>query len=109
MKRSGFGLAVCLLFILAFVVYLVVTPVPVRLGGIELAPGVFAYPMRQQETLADPDGVWMHYVVNNNTKKFHYPDCKSVEAISPQNREEYNGIRELLLDLGFSPCGVCHP
>ena len=49
------------------------------------------------------------YVLNNNTKKFHYPDCGSVKTIKDKNREEYTGTREELIGRGYSPCGRCHP
>lgn len=49
------------------------------------------------------------YVVNTNTYKFHYPDCASADDISPQNRWDYFGTRQALIDSGYSPCGRCHP
>lgn len=49
------------------------------------------------------------YVLNTNTMKFHYPTCSSVGKIKDKNRSEYNGTRDVLLSLGYSPCGNCHP
>ena len=49
------------------------------------------------------------YVLNNNTGRFHYPDCSSVANIAPQNYEEYFGDREDLLNRGFEPCKFCKP
>lgn len=49
------------------------------------------------------------YVLNTNTMKFHYPDCKSVKDIKDKNREDYHGTKEKLIDRGFSPCGRCKP
>lgn len=49
------------------------------------------------------------YILNTNTCKFHYPDCKSVSKISDHNRKEYSGKRDKLIDSGYSPCGNCHP
>lgn len=49
------------------------------------------------------------YVLNNNSFKFHYPDCRSVKKISPNNIEYYVGTRENLLSRGYSPCGICKP
>lgn len=49
------------------------------------------------------------YVLNNNTRKFHYPDCTSVADIAPKNYEEFSGSRDVLIDMGFSPCKRCNP
>ena len=49
------------------------------------------------------------YILNTNTKKFHLPDCGSVEKIKEGNRQEYAGDRETLLARGYSPCGSCKP
>lgn len=49
------------------------------------------------------------YVLNKNTKKFHYPSCSSVGTIKPKNREEYSGTRDELIKRGYDPCGRCHP
>ncbi len=49
------------------------------------------------------------YVLNTNTKKFHYPSCSSAKKISDKNRDEFTGSRDELLSRGYEPCGVCHP
>ena len=49
------------------------------------------------------------YILNTNSKKFHYPTCSSAEAISEKNRGEYTGDREDLIAQGYSPCGRCDP
>ena len=49
------------------------------------------------------------YVLNNNSKKFHFPSCSSVEQMKEENREEYTGSRETLIQRGYSPCGNCNP
>ena len=49
------------------------------------------------------------YVLNTNTKKFHNPDCSSVTDMENDNREEYSGSRDDLIDRGHSPCGRCKP
>lgn len=53
--------------------------------------------------------VGTEYVLNTNTKKFHYPDCKSVKSIKQENFGTFTGARETLLDQGYSPCGNCKP
>ena len=49
------------------------------------------------------------YVLNSNTKKFHFPDCKSVNTISPKNRRDFEGSREDVLAMGYVPCKRCKP
>lgn len=50
------------------------------------------------------------YVLNRNTGKFHYPDCKSVtEQMKESNKVFITCSRDLLLALGYKPCGNCHP
>lgn len=49
------------------------------------------------------------YIVNRNTRKFHRPDCASVEDIREGNRKKYTGSRERLIEQGFEPCGRCKP
>ena len=50
-----------------------------------------------------------NYVLNTNTKKFHYPSCSSANKISAKNRSEAYCSREELIAQGYSPCGNCHP
>lgn len=49
------------------------------------------------------------YVLNNNTMKFHKPNCPSVSKIKEGNREDRNCKREELINAGYAPCGNCHP
>lgn len=49
------------------------------------------------------------YILNTNTKKFHYPDCGSVGKMSAKNKQEYTGTREEVLGMGYSPCQRCNP
>ena len=56
----------------------------------------------QQQTLAT-------YVLNTNTKKFHYPSCKSVKKIAPQNYATSNSTRDELIAQDYQPCGNCKP
>ena len=49
------------------------------------------------------------YVLNTNTRKFHYPNCDSVDRIKPKNRKEYNGTREEVIEMGYEPCKRCNP
>lgn len=49
------------------------------------------------------------YVVNKNTGKFHRPDCSGVADIKAQNKKEYSGSRDDLIEQGYEPCGRCKP
>ena len=49
------------------------------------------------------------YVVNTSTKKFHLPNCRDVDKISPENYWAYEGTKDDLINQGYSPCGHCHP
>ena len=49
------------------------------------------------------------YVLNTNTWRFHYPDCDSVQEMSPKNRVPVNADREELIREGYQPCGNCKP
>lgn len=49
------------------------------------------------------------YVLNTNTKKFHYPSCGSVKKMKDKNKREYTGTRDEVIAMGYDPCGNCHP
>lgn len=49
------------------------------------------------------------YILNTNTMKFHEPDCASVRDTKPQNKKEYTGTRQWLIDNRYAPCGACKP
>lgn len=49
------------------------------------------------------------YVLNTNTKKFHLPSCGSAQMIQKENREDFTGDRQKLIDDGYEPCGSCKP
>lgn len=50
-----------------------------------------------------------HYILNTNSKKFHYPSCDSVKKMSEENKCEYKGSRDDLLSEGYVPCKNCDP
>lgn len=54
-------------------------------------------------------GIEQHYILNTNSKKFHYPDCSSVDDMSKKNKQDYAGTREDLINQGYDPCGRCNP
>lgn len=51
----------------------------------------------------------MEYILNTNNKKFHEPDCSSVDDMKEENKQEYEGTREQLIEQGYEPCGRCKP
>ncbi len=55
-----------------------------------------------------PEGE-ISYIVNTKSGKFHDPKCASAADISEQNRLEFMGTRQELIDRGFEPCGRCKP
>ena len=56
-----------------------------------------------------PDQEEKEYILNTNTMKFHAPGCSSAAEMGPENKKEFKGTREELLDQGYSPCGRCKP
>lgn len=57
-------------------------------------------------SLVTPDAT---YVLNTNTKKFHWPDCKHVNSIIEKNRSEFTGPRSDVTAMGYKPCQNCNP
>ena len=49
------------------------------------------------------------YVLNTNSKKFHYPDCSSVGDMADKNRQYFSGTREEVIAMGYVPCKRCNP
>ena len=59
------------------------------------------------ETDLTADGT--DYILNTNTKKFHYPWCSSVDQMADKNKLEYTGDREDVIEMGYDPCKRCNP
>lgn len=49
------------------------------------------------------------YVLNKNTKKFHYADCASAKSIKDKNRTTYTGSRDEVIANDYQPCKKCNP
>ena len=49
------------------------------------------------------------YVLNTRNHKFHLPECSSVSDMNPENRQDYTGSRDDLIQQGYEPCGRCKP
>lgn len=65
---------------------------------------------QQTENETQPANSGMQtYILNTNTKKFHYPTCSSVSQMSEKNKQEVTKARESIIADGYSPCGNCKP
>ena len=49
----------------------------------------------------------MSWVLNTSTLKIHYPSCRSVPKIAPQNYSTSNDSLDALKNQGYSTCGIC--
>lgn len=58
---------------------------------------------------ADPEPQGTTYILNTNTKKFHYPSCGSVKQMKDSNKQEYTGTRDEVIAKGYVPCKKCNP
>ena len=74
----------------------------------EETPVVLDNPASQEDEPAEA-APGKEYVVNINTKKFHRPTCSSADEILPENRWDYIGTRDELIDMGYKPCKRCDP
>lgn len=50
-----------------------------------------------------------NYVLNTSSKKIHLPDCSGAQSMSEKNKEVYYGLKQDLLNQGFTTCGSCNP
>lgn len=73
-------------------------------------------PAQEKEVVSDPapeieepELSGITYVLNNNTKKFHNPDCGSVDTIKSKNREDTTKTRDEIIGAGYVPCKKCNP
>ena len=63
----------------------------------------------EQGLIKETTEIEYSYVCNTNTKKFHYPDCRSVSQMKEENRLYTDKSRDELLAEGYEPCGGCNP
>ena len=61
------------------------------------------------ESSAPQESQGITYVLNTNTKKFHYPTCSSVNDMKEKNKQIYTGSREEVINMGYVPCKRCNP
>lgn len=68
---------------------------------------------RAEESVTDPiqgtTPIETTYILNTNTKKFHFPTCSSASDIKPQNKEISGDNREDIIAHGYQPCKRCNP
>lgn len=61
------------------------------------------------ESSAPQESQGITYVLNTNTKKFHYPTCSSVDDMKEKNKQIYTGSGEEVINMGYVPCKRCNP
>lgn len=74
----------------------------------DTAAGSGAAQSEESQSAADESGA-QTYIINENTDKFHEPDCSGVKDIKEKNKREYTGKRKELIEEGYEPCGRCKP
>lgn len=75
---------------------------------IDYATGKSSLAAGSEEASKAPDQEAM-YILNENSKKIHTPDCPSVQDTKPKNQKEYHGLLQELLDDGYTGCKNCNP
>lgn len=66
-------------------------------------------PVSSASSPADSAETSQNYILNTNTKKFHYLHCSSVNKMKEANKAEFSGAREDVIASGYEPCGRCDP
>lgn len=49
------------------------------------------------------------YILNINSGKFHKSGCGQTQSISADNKQEFTGDRQDLIEQGYTPAGCCKP
>lgn len=63
----------------------------------------------EQSETAGKKGQKRTYLLNTNTKRFHYPSCGSGRSTLQKNRKTVTTTRKALIQQGYTPCGNCQP
>lgn len=63
----------------------------------------------EPENTQEPQPQGTEYILNTNTKKFHYPTCVSVGQMKESNKQVYSGSRDEVIAQGYVPCKKCNP
>ncbi|MCR5041880.1 MAG: DNA/RNA non-specific endonuclease [Clostridia bacterium] len=76
-------------------------------------PGVMIDYTTGDSSLSDEEtadsGPEADYILNPSSGVFHEPYCRLAPAVGAENRIEYCGNRERLIEAGYRPCSVCKP
>lgn len=62
-----------------------------------------------REVPVPEESIGQDYILNTNTKKFHYPYCSSVNQMKEKNKREFTGTRDEVINQGFVACKNCNP
>lgn len=65
-------------------------------------------PTVKEETKSE-ESKSVDYILNKNTKKFHYPSCGSVKQMKESNKKYFSGNRQDVINQGYDPCKKCNP
>ena len=49
------------------------------------------------------------YILNINSKIFHYHGCSGVTKMKDKNKKEITATRDEMIKKGYKPCGICKP
>lgn len=77
--------------------------------SIDYATGDSALAEDEASRASEEESSGQSYVLDTNTKRFHYPSCSSVESMKSSHRQQFTGTRQELIDKGYTPCGNCKP
>ena len=61
----------------------------------------------EADTTAELDEYIGEYILNLNSKKIHFPTCKSVSQMKEENKQVSDKKKEELILEGYSPCKIC--
>lgn len=64
--------------------------------------------IKQTTTKQKVESVKETYILNKNTKKFHYPYCRDIKKMKASNKKVMKESREYMVS-HYSPCGHCNP
>lgn len=78
--------------------------------GTEAAPQAPAEeaPQAQAENTTE-EAPSITYILNRNTRKFHFPDCSSVKQMKESNKIYSYDDRETIISNGYKYCQRCCP
>jgi len=64
---------------------------------------------KETESVSEAGEPEVTYILNRNTKKFHQPNCPSVDDMKESNKIYSTENREEVLGKGYEPCKRCNP